>query len=257
VGALTKPLFLGLVPAAAIAVLIAVLRARRAGMAPRNALTLIAIAALVAVIPVLAYTAIGDAAFNHPYFAEGTSVASTVGTNPTSGSFRDEISYVWQLFLPRVPGLQDQFRAFPLRDTWLNGFTGQFGWLDYSFPPWVLDWTTWIGLALLIAAVASLFINRGRMRGRWLEFGVYTLAAAGVAVAIGSQDYAPSDSPDHVRFIQARYLMPLLALYAGLIAVALRPARARVGPYVAVVIVTLAAIHEVAAMLLTVGRYYV
>jgi hypothetical protein len=120
----------------------------------------------------------------------------------------------------------------------------------------VLDWTTWIALALLIAAVASLFINRRRMHGRWLEFGVYVLAAAGIAIAIGSQDYSPGDDPDHVRFTQARYLMPLLALYGGLVAVALRPARARAGVYVAVGVLTLAAIHEVAAMLLTVSRYY-
>jgi 4-amino-4-deoxy-L-arabinose transferase-like glycosyltransferase len=254
-GVLTKPLFIGLVPAAALAVLAAVVRSRRPGMSPRTALAMVATAAAVAGLPVLAYHGISRAAFDHPYFAKGTSTASTVGTSPSS--YTDEASYIWQLFLPRVPGLQDQFPGFALRDIWLSGFTGQFGWLDYRFPPWVLDWTTWLGLALLIGAVTSLFIYRRRMRGRWLEFGAYVVAAAGIAFAIGSQDYSAGDDPGRVRFIQARYLMPLLALYAGLVAVAIRPARARVGAYVAVAVVTLAAIHDVAAMLLTVGRYYV
>jgi hypothetical protein len=256
VGLLTKPLFLGLVPAAALAVLVAAFIGHRAGAPSRTVLRLVAIGAAAAVIPVLTYHGIGKLAFDHPYFAESRTVAGTVGTSG-GGSLRDEMSYVWQLFLPSVPGLQEQFpKQFPLRDIWLDGFTGQFGWLDYGFPPWVLDWVTWLAVALLIAAVVSLVLSRRRMGWRWLEFGVYAVASAGIAVAIGTQDYAPPGDTDPVRFTQARYLFPLLALYGGLVAVALRVAGARAGPYLAVALVGLAAIHDVSGMLLTVSRYY-
>jgi hypothetical protein len=253
-GVLTKPLFIGLVPAAAIAVLIAILRAHRSGAPPRDGLKVLGVGALVAAVPVLAYEVIGRAAFGHPYFAEGRSVEGTVGTN--AGSLTGEISYVWQLFLPRVPGTSDQLPGVPLRDTWLDGFAGQFGWLDYTFRPWVLDSIAWIGLGLLVAALISLSVHRRRLRGRWVELGIYALALGGIAIVIGSQDYTASHTSGSVRFTQARYLMPALALYGGLVAVALRLGRGRVGPYLAVAAVGLAALHELSALLLTVTRYY-
>ena len=254
-GVLTKPLFLGLLPAAALALLVATIRKRRPGGSLRTALVPLGVGALVLAVPVIAYTLIGRVAFDHSYFAD-RSVGATVGTS--SGSLPDEISYVWQLWLPRLPWQFDQFPGiFPLDAIWLNGFVGQFGWLDYAFPPPVHDWAVRVGVVLLVAAAISLLVNRARMRGRWLELVVYVSALAGVAVAIGSQDYTVTESGSLGRFTQARYLMPLLALYAGLIAVALRLGRRRVGPYLAVAVVTIAAVHAVSGMLLTIGRYYV
>jgi 4-amino-4-deoxy-L-arabinose transferase-like glycosyltransferase len=255
-GVLTKPLFIGLAPAAAVALLVATVRKRRQGAGLRTAVIPLGVGAVVFAIPLIAYELIGRVAFDHPYFAEGRSVGGTVGTS--AGSLADEISYVWQLWLPRLPWQFDQFPgAFPLDDTWLNGFVGQFGWLDYAFAPPVHDWAVRIGLVLLLAAAISLFVNRARMRGRWLELAVYVAAAAGIAIAIGSQDYSVTESGGTVRFTQARYLMPLLALYAGLVAVALHLGRRRVGPYLAVAVVAIAAVHALSGMLLTVGRYYI
>ena len=32
--------------------------------------------------------------------------------------------YIWQLYLPRLPFMEDQFAASPIRDVWVNGFIG-------------------------------------------------------------------------------------------------------------------------------------
>jgi hypothetical protein len=55
---------------------------------------------------------------------------------------------------------------------------------------------------------------------------------------------------------QSRYLLPLLPLYAGLIALAARAPGRRFGPALAALIVVAAAAHNFAAIILTLQRYY-
>jgi hypothetical protein len=57
-------------------------------------------------------------------------------------------------------------------------------------------------------------------------------------------------------FEQARYLLPLLALYGAIVALAARGAGRRWGPPVGVLLVSVAIAHTAVAMLLTLTRYY-
>jgi 4-amino-4-deoxy-L-arabinose transferase-like glycosyltransferase len=252
-GALTKPLFLGLLPAAAATVLVAILRRRRNRPA---AARLLGAVTVTAVVPVLAYQVIGAAGFDHPYFNTGSTIGGTVA--PTAGSLAGELSYIWQLWLPRAPNLIDQFPGpLPLREVWLQGLLGRFGWLDYGFSPWVLDIYTWVSVLVLVAAAVSLVMSRECLRGRWIELAVYVVAVVGVVTVIGTQQYRSTLIPGSPAFIQSRYLLPLLALYGGLLAVGARLAGRRGVPYLAIALVTLSLVHELSAMLLAVSRYYV
>ena len=206
------------------------------------------------VVPVLAYEIIGGAAWDHPYFAPGSS-GTGLGGGGEARNWGKELSFIWQLFLPQAPFLQDQISGEPLRGIWLNGFLGRLGWLDYSLPGWVYTWGWPLAIAVTVCAIVSLAVHRSDMRGRWLELGVYAVAAASVAFAIGHQDYN-SRLSGGAAFEQARYLFPLLALYAGLLAVAARLGGRRFGPLIAVGLVALAAVHTVTALLATVERYY-
>ena len=42
----------------------------------------------------------------------------------------EQLSYTWQLYLPRLPFMQDQFAYYPLWQTFFKGTIGVFGWLD-------------------------------------------------------------------------------------------------------------------------------
>jgi 4-amino-4-deoxy-L-arabinose transferase-like glycosyltransferase len=254
-GLLTKPLFIGLLPAVAIAMLVAAERGRRGGLPLRTPARWLAAGAGVIAVPLLAYNVIASALWSHPYFGAGTTPTETLATG--AGSIRDELSYIWQLWLPRVPGLQEQFPGpLPLREIWLQGFLGRFGWLDYGFSGWVLNIYTWTAVALLIAVVASLVVARAQLRHRWIELAAYAAGVVGIAAVVGSQQYRSTLTPNSPQFIQARYLLPLLALYGGLVAVAVRLAGRRAGPYVGITVVMLAALHGISAMLVTVTRYY-
>ena len=57
-------------------------------------------------------------------------------------------------------------------------------------------------------------------------------------------------------FEQARYLFPVLALFGGMVGLAVRGAGRRAGPYVAVAIVIATGALDIGGLLLTLGRYY-
>ena len=248
-GVLTKPLFLAMVPPAALALLIALVR--RGEPVRRRALVAAGAAAAFAV-PLVLYQLIGSSAFDHPYFPEAAEASPDAAPAPADAAPRSkQISFILQLFLPRLPFLQDQLAGEPLHGIWLNGFLGRFGWLDYSLPAFVYDWGKWIALALAVLALVSLVVNRRALRGRVLELGVYVVAVAAVCVAIGTQDFIAHQN-NTATFEQARYLFPLLALYAGLIGVVARLG----GRLLAVALVALAGVHTVTALLATAERYY-
>jgi hypothetical protein len=246
-GVLTKPLFLALVPPTALALLAAALRTPGAA---RRRLTSVWWAAAAFLVPVAVYEIVGRAAFDHPYFGSGSPGTAALSNGGGGGGRMQQLSFAWQLFLPRLPFLNDQLPGLPLRNIWLSGFLGRLGWLDYGLPGWVYDWGLAFAIGLVVAAIATLVVHRRRLRGRLVELGVYVIAAASVAAVIGLQDFGSR------QFEQARYLFPLLALYGGLVGVAARLAGRRAGPAVAIALTMLAAVHTITALTTTVTRFY-
>jgi hypothetical protein len=131
---------------------------------------------------------------------------------------RKEISYVWQLFLPRLPFMGDQFPGpVPLRTVWFNGFVGRFGWIDYGFAGWVTSAALWVAYAVVALALATLVRLRRLLRPRVVELVIYLIGVAGVLIAVGTRQYhaATTGQPG---FIQEGYLLPLYGLLIALAA---------------------------------------
>jgi hypothetical protein len=74
-------------------------------------------------------------------------------------------------------------------------------------------------------------------------------------VEIGVQSYRYLIANGGV-FEQARYLLPLLALYAAIVALAVRAGGRRFGPALAAALVVLAIGHDLFAQAITISRYY-
>ena len=256
-GLLTKPLFLGLVPAALLALAVGAVRLD-ASWGRRAALAAATVA--VAFTPVVAYSVVGDALSDHPYFPNGVVAGSGAAAGPGEpeglAGLRKEGSYIWQLFLPRLPFMEDHFPGtLPLRSVWFDGFVGYFGWLDYGFAGWVTGLGVWLALGVLVLAGAALVRSRDRLRARWAEIACSVLAVAGVAGAIGVQQYNTTLTGAPA-LTQARYLLPLLALYAALVALATRGLGRTRAPYLGAAVLAIVGLHVVAALILTVTRYY-
>ena len=105
-----------------------------------------------------------------------------------------------------------------------------------------------VGLVLLAGAIALAL--RAEFVARWpVSYAALPL----FLLAYTGYDYVKKTG---MGFEQGRYLLPLHALYAGIVAAGLRGFGARFGPVLAAVLVVLAAGMSVWAQLLTIARFY-
>jgi 4-amino-4-deoxy-L-arabinose transferase-like glycosyltransferase len=253
-GVLTKTSFVGLLPGGAFGVLVALLREP----APRRLRSLAGVAGGAAVFVVV--TSLWLAA-SSVLFDRGASrtTAGLTDSYVTSGtSLRGHLSYIWQVFLPALPGMQgfpSMADSYPLWDTFVQGFVGRFGWWRFGFPPWVNQLGLGIYVGVVALAGAGLVRARAALRGRRLELLSYGLVAAGYVLLVEVAAYRYQVVTD-TSFEQARYLLPLLPFYGGLVAVAATAGGRRWGPPLGAFLVVVAMAHSLFAMLLVVGHYY-
>jgi 4-amino-4-deoxy-L-arabinose transferase-like glycosyltransferase len=258
IGLLTKLTFIGLVPGIVVALLLLCVRlppGRSSTQARRGA----GLAALLTAVPVAAYLILNDLLWHRSVFqgALGAGSVSGVPGGPTAGSgnFRELLSYIWQFYLPRLPGMQPQFSVYPLWHVWFQGFIGRFGLLDYGFPKWVYYLALALFMGLVGLAGRALLLDRVQVRDRWRELLCYAALVVGLLLAIARAGF-PYHIQTHFIFEQARYLFPLLGLYGLLIALALRGAGRRWAPALGGVLVVAALAQDLFAQLLTLQRFY-
>jgi 4-amino-4-deoxy-L-arabinose transferase-like glycosyltransferase len=250
VGVLAKLAMVGLVPGVALGGL---LLARR----DRTWRPLVAGAASFT-LPMVLYAIANVTVWNRPAlpFGGGGGVAAAGGGTPTPrGNWREMLVYIWQDFLPRLPFMQDRFTDFPLWDRWITGWTGRFGWGDYEFPEWVSGVV--VAVVVVLAAALVAWVLRGRraaFAARWREWLCYLAMAFGLLALLAYTGYVYTRDTGN-GFEQGRYLLPLMPLYALLVAAGAR-ALGRLGPVAGALIVALCVGWSGWAMILTVGRFY-
>jgi 4-amino-4-deoxy-L-arabinose transferase-like glycosyltransferase len=263
-GSLTKGIMFGLLPGAAFGVLLLAIAAWRRGE-PRRVLGLPATAAAFA-LPFAAWIRISQEVLARP------SSTTTGGYSPPSDRlhYAEQIaSYTWQVFLPRLPFMHDQYQdffnttppfpAFPqyaLWQTWLEGFVGRFGWHQFNFPSWVNVTGAVILVSLSVLAARAVWRATNHLRCRRGELATYALIAAGAFMLVTIAGYGWRASRGGLSFEQMRYLLPLLPLYAALVTAACVSLRRAWALGLAGLVVVLAAGHALGALLLTLGRYY-
>lgn len=248
VGLLTKLNFVGLIPGILLALAVLAVRTLRAsGRLPYRAL---ALALGIGAIPVLAYAAVST-------FSDSPTVgvvSSAAGS--AHRSLVSELVYVWQLFLPRLPGMANDFPGlFTARQLWFDGYVGLYGWLDTPFPGWIETLALAPAGAILLLCARSLLRARATLRHRIGELFVYAALILGLLLTIGIDSYHAFPAID-AEYAQVRYLLPLLPLLGAILALAARGAGRRWGPAVGVLIVLLFLAHDVFSQLQVVARFY-
>ena len=167
VGCLTKLTFVALLPGAALGLLaLAVREARRSTPAAYRSL---ALAVGVGVVPASLY-ALRDASSRQP---STKVVASAFGFAGQVHSFSNAAAYMWQLYLPRLPGMHPAFHGISGSLLWFKKLVGQYGWLDTAFPPWAVEIAFIPVLLILVLLAREVISNIPALRARWLEISVY------------------------------------------------------------------------------------
>ena len=251
VGVLTKVNFIGLLPGAALA--LAILACREARVSRSDAYRSLALAAGVAVSPVVVYLAISALSGRFGLINIGPTGLSIV---TAKSSVFAKLSYLWELYLPALPGMPTYFHGVSTtRQLWFDGLVGRYGWLDTFFPAWVYN------LALIPAALIAglcareLVRNRRALAARVTELAVYFLMTAGVMALVGASDYLAYPQ-DIGAYVEPRYLMPMLVLFGAVLALAARGAGRRWGPAVGALLVLVILGHDIFSQLLVISRYY-
>jgi Predicted membrane protein (DUF2142) len=249
-GFMTKLNFIGLLPGALLGLVVLAVRAARTSK--RAALVSLALAVVVAASPIGLYVVLNLLSGRLPV---GT-LSHGISLTESRGSVLKEASYIWQFYLPRLPGMHPYFPYLSTTiQLWFDDFVGLYGWFDTVFPAWV--YRVALIPAILLAALfaRALVSRRSSLRSRASELIVYLALTIGLMGLVGANDYVVSPS-NTTEYAQARYLLPLLALYGAGLALAARGAGRRWGPAVGASIVALFIAHDLFSGLLEISRYY-
>jgi hypothetical protein len=248
VGFLTKLSFIGIAPGALLALgILAVRGAKRSNI---GAIRAAVIAASIGSSPVLVLVAT-DA------LSERSVLGVVVGTiSSTHGSLLDVANYIWQSYLPRLPGTVNDFPGLSTaRQIWFDGYVGRFGWLDTVFPAWVYQVALFVAGLIVSLCICALRATRGGLRSRLSEFAAYALITVGLTVLVGASGFREFPRQT-AAYGQTRYLLPLLPLLGAVLALSARGAGQRWRPIVGTLIVTLLLAHDLFSQLQVVARYY-
>jgi 4-amino-4-deoxy-L-arabinose transferase-like glycosyltransferase len=252
VGFLTKLNFAGLAPGATLGLILLTRReARTVGRAVYY--RYLAPALLIAFSPGILYGLV-NLFSNHSTFGIASSgLGSLFGGGHSSSS---ELSYIWQFYLPRLPWMHSDFGGiFTTRQLWFKYLVGLYGWSDTVFAGWVYN----VALipAGLIATLCVLGLVKGRaaLRSRLEELATYATMAVGLLVLVGSAAYLEFPAKP-ASFAEPRYILPLIALWGGVLALAARAGGRRWGPVIGVAIVVLVLAHDLFSQLQVISRYY-
>jgi 4-amino-4-deoxy-L-arabinose transferase-like glycosyltransferase len=236
-GLLTKLNFAGLLPGALAALV--VLGVRSEGRFAARALRLPALAGAIAALPALLMVLANVVLWDRD------------ATGATTGAFRP----VEGASLGGGLRYLVDFYSGELRELWVRGFVGWYGWVDTAFPSWVYGVGLGILVAVAVLAVISLVQARATVRRRLAELLVYGAMTAGLLAVIGANSYNL-----HLQHAggagQTRYMLPLLALYAAVLVLATRAFGRRWMPLIGIALVLLTLADAVFSQLLVIARYY-
>ncbi len=246
-GCMTKLTFFGLLPGAACGLLaLAVQAARASGRSVYRALT---IALVLMASPACLYV-VWNLSSGRPLLG---AFKSAIASASHPGSTLNPFAYIWQIFLPRLPGMRPVLHGVSPVAIWFEQLVGKYGWLDTTFPHWVVRLALIpVGLIAVLFARA-LLVLRGALRGRLLEVATYAAMSLGVLFMIGVAEYTHRTPGEYMQF---RYLLPMVALMGAILALAARGAGRRWGPVAGALIVLLVLAHDLFSQLLVISRYY-
>lgn len=260
---LAKLAAIGLLPGAVVVALLLIWRAGPGHR--RETLRAAGAGALAFAAPMLLYVLLGAAIWDRPVpFFGGGGSAGGVGapsdpapTAPatTPSSLTGQLTYTWQLLFPRLSFMYDWLPGFLPNDVWFRGWIGRFGWGGIIFDPFVYTWALRAYALVAALVVVSLVRLRRSLRRHLAELIGYLAVGLGLIAFYGYVGYHYLLDTTFT-FEQARYLFPLLALYGGAVAMAVAGLGRRLGAAVGATLVVFALAHDVAAIMLNVGRFY-
>jgi hypothetical protein len=249
VGLLTKLNYVGLLPGLLFALIALTIKAQRRYGA--RAFLLAGLTVVVAFAPILV-----NALVNALSGKSSLKVVSIATTGAHHRPLLSELSYIWQYFLPPLPGMSHYIHGMLItRQIWFDGLVGKYGWLDTTFPPWVYDVAVIPAAAIVAAGIRAVLIRRSGLRAHAWELLSYTLLGIGL-MSLAAFDNSLHSMTTLGEYMEPRYALPLVALFGATLALAMQGVGRRWAPMMGMAIIVLFIGHDVFSQMITIGRYY-
>jgi 4-amino-4-deoxy-L-arabinose transferase-like glycosyltransferase len=250
-GFMTKLNFIGLSFGGCLGLML--LGVRKTGSKGGHEIKSSAIGLAIGVSPILLYMLVNGVSGN-PTLGPASEITHIFDR----GRFFHELTYMWQLYLPRLPGMTHFFAGMhTYRDIWFDRSVGLYGWLDTSFPRWVTDIALVIAGAVSLLFLRALVVKRKAVRSRLLELLSYTTISVGMLAIVAAASYSTRLNTSGVYgYGDPRYLLPMLPLLGAVVALAVRGAGRRWAPAAGAIIITIFLAHDILSQLQVIARYY-
>jgi len=189
---------------------------------------------------------------------EPTAQGRAAGSAAVSSARSDipgALSYLWQVFLPRLPFMGDLFvERWPAFDIYAIRGWGAFGWYALTFPKWVYVLIALTMLATAALAGVAVVRRRAVARGWGPEMLVLLTAIVGLIAAVHFAYYSKSPRPIIAEF--GRYAFPAItALATVAVGSAFALPRRWLAPAVTVLVVLVMGLSYASRLLTLVGFY--
>jgi hypothetical protein len=240
---------------AACAVAALLTQPRSAAVIP-VALLMVALAPRERLRPMRVAMAVGVVGAAFAFFAFAQTLPSWA-TSPSSLHPAQFLSYLWQFYLPRLPGMAPMIGPrYTASTAWVNRFFGDFGWLEIPFPNSV-NTTLRLGTVLLFVLLAvGLVLYRDRVRRRW-RVAVALVAAVVLELLVlhvAAFEALLSNPDDPI--LTGRYLFPLISIWGVAIAAVASMLPTALRASGAAAILAGGAMLDVFAFIVVIERFY-
>jgi hypothetical protein len=176
---------------------------------------------------------------------------------PTLSGTRAFMSYLWQFYLPALPGTSPPpFPGWTVRDVYVDRLYGTFGQLEITLSSAVTHAVALAELAVVAGAVVAVVVHRRTLRTAWPAAAVLAAALLGALLQLHVQAFRDLlvDPTDPV--ITGRYLLPLLPVLGVGLAAVLRALPRRAFAAAGGATVAACVLLQLAALGVTVTRFY-
>jgi 4-amino-4-deoxy-L-arabinose transferase-like glycosyltransferase len=183
-----------------------------------------------------------------------------VATNqsPSPTEVRRLFSYVWQFYLPRLGFMSPPLgrQDYGIREVMTERFYGAFAQLEVHFPAGFYD-ALWVAMGVVaIGAFAALLVHRRAVAARWDVAVVLAGAVVGLLGLLHTVAFRSLLSNEADPIIAGRYLLPVAALFGIAVALAVSLFPRRWGAAAGGAVVATLALVQVAALGITLERFY-
>jgi hypothetical protein len=179
----------------------------------------------------------------------------TTGGNVSVTSGRQFASYLWQFYLPSLPGMHaPPGPPWDVRDVFVDRLWSGMLQFEIGFKPGILDALAWISLAVAALAVARLIARRRSVS--WDVVAVIAVAGVAYMLQLHLSGFKSvfGGSPDPV--LTGRYLITLMAVFGAALVLAVSWLPRRAAHVVGGGVLAALGVLELAVFGLVLERFY-